>query len=171
MIHNVSARVVCTAALLAMAACNTAGEAAPTPGDAPQATVTAEADAPQGATRMVVYKSPTCGCCANWVEHMRDAGFAVEVHDTADVAPVKHDHGVPGHLGSCHTAVVDGYVIEGHVPVEDIQRLLAERPEVAGIAVPGMPVGSPGMEMGSRKDPYDVVAFTKGGGVSVFASH
>jgi hypothetical protein len=119
---------------------------------------------------MVVYKSPTCGCCSKWVEHVQQAGFQVEVHDTANVAPIKNEHGLPQHLASCHTAIVDGYVIEGHVPADVIRRLLAERPQVAGIAVPGMPTGSPGMEMGDRKDPYDVIAFARDGKLSVYES-
>lgn len=121
---------------------------------------------------VVVYKSPTCGCCANWVEHMQAHGFPVEVHDTADLAPVKAAHGVTERLGSCHTALVGGYVVEGHVPVEDVRRLLRERPAVAGLAAPGMPVGSPGMEMpGTPGDRYDVLAFERGGAERVYASH
>ena len=85
-----------------------------------------------------------------------------------DVAPVKHEHGLPDHLASCHTALVDGYVVEGHVPADVIRRMLRERPQVAGIAVPGMPAGSPGMEMGGRKDPYDIMAFARNGTVSVY---
>ena len=119
-----------------------------------------------------VYKSPTCGCCADWVDHLREAGFRVEVSDREDVTRAKVELGVPPSLGSCHTAVVDGYVVEGHVPAEDIRRLLAERPDVVGLAVPGMPAGSPGMELpGGRTDPYDVVAFDPAGATSVFSSH
>lgn len=165
--------------LLALGACNGAGKADPTPAaddgaaPAPQSGQTAAnpgqtAQAAQGTTRMVVYKTPTCGCCRAWVENMQAAGFAVEVHDMPDVAPVKQEHGVPGHLASCHTAIVDGYVVEGHAPADVIRRMLAERPQVAGIAVPGMPAGSPGMEMGSRKDPYDIIAFSRDGKVSVY---
>ena len=120
---------------------------------------------------MTVYKSPTCGCCKGWVEHAQRAGFRVTVRDTNDVAPVKRAYGVDEKLYSCHTTVVGGYVVEGHVPLEDVKRLLAERPAVAGIAAPGMPVGSPGMEMGTQKDPYDVIAFTKDGKSSVYAKH
>jgi hypothetical protein len=121
------------------------------------------------AVAMQVYKTPTCGCCAKWVDHMKLAGFAPEVHDMPDVSPVKAKVGLPPTLQSCHTALVDGYVIEGHVPADLVQRLLKEKPKVAGIAVPGMPVGSPGMEMGGRKDPYEVIAFTKEGTTSVYA--
>jgi hypothetical protein len=157
--------------LLALGACNGAGKADPAPaadGGAAPAPQAARTAATAEGTRMVVYKTPTCGCCRAWVENMQSAGFAVEVHDMPDVAPVKSEHGVPGHLASCHTAIVDGYVVEGHVPADVIRRMLAERPQVAGIAVPGMPAGSPGMEMGGRKDPYDIIAFSRDGKVSVY---
>lgn len=119
------------------------------------------------AGEVVVYKSPYCGCCAKWVDHMRANGFSVAVREVEDVAPVKAAHGISPSLESCHTAVVDGYVVEGHVPAADVKRLLAERPRVRGLAVPGMPNGSPGME-GPTEDPYDVVAFDGVGRVSVF---
>jgi len=119
---------------------------------------------------VTVYKSPTCGCCKLWVDHMRQSGFEVATHDIANVTPVKMEHGVPPQLASCHTALVGGYVIEGHVPAEDIARLLRERPPVAGLAVPGMPMGSPGMEYGTPQ-PYDVVAFGKDGSLTRFSSH
>ena len=119
-----------------------------------------------------VYKSPTCGCCANWVTHLQKAGFTTRVTETDDVASIKAQRGVPARVQSCHTAVVDGYVIEGHVPAGDVQRLLRERPAVVGIAVPGMPIGSPGMEVpGQKPQAYDVVAFDKQGQTRVFASH
>ena len=157
--------------LLAAGACNRAGNAETTP--AAEGTVASAPQAGQAAageaTPMVVYKTPTCGCCRAWVDHVRAAGFAVEVRDMPSVDPVKHEHGLPGHLASCHTAIVDGYVVEGHVPADVIRRMLRERPRVAGIAVPGMPVGSPGMEVpGGRKDPYDIIAFTREGTVSVY---
>ena len=133
-----------------------------------------QATAP-GAVEVTVFKSPTCGCCKEWVEHLRThakgTAFTVTAKDTADVSSVKRTAHVPEGLYSCHTAFVNGYVIEGHVPAEDIQRLLKDKPRIAGIAVAGMPVGSPGMEMGSRKDPYDVVAFKRDGSTSVFARH
>lgn len=162
-------------ALVGAAACNGTGRAETAPSadkagtPAPQAagqTATAPEKGPP--VKMVVYKTPTCGCCRAWVEHVQQAGFEVEVHDMPDVAPIKTEHGLPQHLGSCHTAIVDGYVVEGHVPADVIRRLLAERPQVAGIAVPGMPAGSPGMEMGGRKDPYDIIAFARNGTVSVY---
>lgn len=109
--------------------------------------------------RMQVFKSPWCGCCVEWVKHMRAAGFQVHVTELEDLSPVKAQLGVAPDLQSCHTAVVDGYVIEGHVPASDVARLLAERPRAAGLSVPGMPVGSPGMEQGNRQDPYAVILF------------
>ncbi|MBW3534086.1 MAG: DUF411 domain-containing protein [Gemmatimonadetes bacterium] len=140
------------------------------PRDATPAAVTEALAMEPGVVK--VWKSPTCGCCGGWVDHMREAGFEVEVVDTQDLRPIKAEHGVTDDLASCHTAVVDGYVVEGHVPAADIRRLLAERPDIAGIAAPGMPTGSPGMEVPGRPaDAYDVVAFTRDGGRTVFASH
>jgi hypothetical protein len=117
---------------------------------------------------ITVYKSATCGCCAKWNDHLRAAGFTVTNHDLPDVTAVKEQHGVPSALRSCHTALVGGYVVEGHVPSDVIKKLLRERPNVEGIAVPGMPMGSPGME-GSRNDPYDVLTFDRQGRTTVFA--
>ena len=117
---------------------------------------------------MVVYKDPNCRCCSGWITHVKKAGFKVEVHDTAAVQPVKDRWGVPGDMISCHTVKVDGYVIEGHVPADVIQRLLQERPAVVGIAAPGMPIGSPGME-GGTPEPYDILTFDKEGRTSLFA--
>ncbi len=118
-----------------------------------------------------VFKSPTCGCCANWVKHLEAHGFATKVTDIEDMTQVKSKYGVPGRLQSCHTGLVNGYVLEGHVPAADVQRLLKERPTVVGVAVPGMPVGSPGMEVGNTVQPYDVLTFNKQGQTTVFASH
>ena len=117
---------------------------------------------------VLVYKTPTCGCCNGWIEHLQAAGFTVDARDVRDIMTVKQDGGVPVSMSSCHTAIVDGYVVEGHVPAEQVKRLLAERPEVAGIAVPGMPVGSPGME-GPNAQPYEVLSFTHDGHAEVFA--
>jgi hypothetical protein len=125
-------------------------------------------------TVIQVYKSPTCGCCTAWVEHIKGAGFETQVFDITDEAlqARKAKLGVGPRLASCHTAIVNGYVVEGHVPAADIQRMLREKPAIAGIAAPGMPTGSPGMEVpGGRKDKYDVLAFTKTGSTRVFASH
>lgn len=116
-----------------------------------------------GTPRIHVYKSPWCGCCAGWVDHMRRAGFDVRISEVDDVDPVKDRHRVPPELRSCHTALTDGYVIEGHVPAGDVLRLLAERPEAVGLAVPGMPAGSPGMEQDGLREPYQVVLFSDAG--------
>jgi hypothetical protein len=118
-----------------------------------------------------VFKSPTCGCCALWVKHLEANGFTTTVTDVEDISTVKAKYGVPERLQSCHTAVVNGYVLEGHVPAADVQRLLKDRPAVVGVAVPGMPMGSPGMEVGSTVQPYNVMAFDKQGQSTVFASH
>jgi hypothetical protein len=118
---------------------------------------------------MVVYKSPTCGCCTKWVEYMRSNGFTVEVHDQDDLTAIKRAAGVPDAAISCHTAQVGGYVIEGHVPVEAIRKLLAEKPAIAGLAVPGMVMGSPGMEQGNAHPAYDVMAIGRDGKLSVYA--
>jgi hypothetical protein len=122
----------------------------------------------QGDNAIEIWKSPTCGCCRLWVDHMRAHGFLPSVHDVADVTPFKRKLGVPLALESCHTAVVAGYAVEGHVPADVVRHLLKTRPNVAGLAVPGMPMGSPGME-GPRKEPYNVVLFDKAGNTSVFA--
>lgn len=119
---------------------------------------------------VVVHKSPTCGCCNAWIEHLRAYGFTVESRDHEDMGQVKAALGVPHGYGSCHTAEVDGYVIEGHVPAADIHRLLAERPSLRGLTVPGMPVGSPGMEQGTRVQPYEVIGFGDAG-LETFARH
>ena len=119
-----------------------------------------------------VYKTSTCGCCRIWVEHLQSSGFTVRTTDVEDLSGIKTKHGVPSRLQSCHTGVVDGYVVEGHVPAADIQRMLKERPKVAGLAVAGMPIGSPGMEVkGVTPQPFDVMAFQKDGKSSVYAPH
>jgi hypothetical protein len=120
---------------------------------------------------VVVYKSPTCSCCSKWIEHLRQAGFKVEVHNESEMSRVKAQLGVSEELASCHTGFINGYVIEGHVPAEDIRQLLARRPKARGIAVPGMPIGSPGMEMGKQMDSYDVLLMADGQSPSVFAHH
>ena len=119
-----------------------------------------------------VTKSATCGCCKIWVDRLRDAGFQVEVHDVDNLNAVKQRVGLPDGMGSCHTAEVGGYFVEGHVPMEDIKRLLREKPDARGIAVPGMPAGSPGMEVPSGQvQPYDVMLVAKDGSASVYAHH
>jgi hypothetical protein len=121
---------------------------------------------------VTIYKDPSCGCCTKWVDHLRASGYATQVHDRSDMDALKDSLGVPKNLRSCHTAVVGRYVVEGHVPAADVKRLLASTPkDVIGLAVPGMPVGSPGMEMGTAADRYDVIAFGAKGTTRVFARH
>jgi len=122
------------------------------------------------AASLEVYKSPTCGCCIKWVEHMRENGFDVKVHETQNLQPIKEKAGLRAGLGSCHTAFIDGYTIEGHVPAKEVKRLLEERPEAVGLTVPAMPIGSPGMEMGDRHDPYQVLLFDDKG-TKVYAQY
>ena len=123
------------------------------------------------AATLVVTKSASCGCCKHWVEHMKKAGFAIQVREVDDVTPTARRLGVPDSLRSCHTSQIGGYVIEGHVPAADVKRLLATKPKAAGLAVPGMVAGSPGMEQGGYSEPYKVVLFDKAGKTRVFASH
>ncbi|TCK98887.1 hypothetical protein BXY66_4129 [Shimia isoporae] len=120
-----------------------------------------------------VAKSPTCGCCGAWEEHLRISGFKVDSHPIPDenLWALKAKLGITDDTSSCHTAMIDGYVIEGHVPADDIRRLLAERPDAVGLTVPGMPIGSPGMEMGGEVEPYDTLLIRKDGSTEVFASH
>jgi len=130
------------------------------------ATIMAATDAPL----VEVWKTPTCGCCRVWIRHLQDAGFRVRATEMDDVGPVKARLGVPPALASCHTALVEGYVVEGHVPADDIIRLLRQKPAVKGLLVPGMPIGSPGME-GPGAEPYDVLALDAAGDTRVFATH
>ncbi len=124
------------------------------------------------AVPMVVYKNPSCGCCTKWAEQLEQQGFDTEVRPVRNLGQIKQQVGVPSNLGSCHTAEVGGYFIEGHVPAADIQRLLEEKPDIAGLTVPGMPVGSPGMEVPGRKaQSYKVYAIDRQGNAQVFASH
>lgn len=119
---------------------------------------------------VTVYKSPTCGCCKDWVKHLESNGFHVEAHDVTDLDRVKRNLGVRPQYASCHTAIADGYTLEGHVPADDIKRLLAERPKGRGLAVPGMPGGSPGMES-APKQPYATLLIDDQGDARVFAQH
>ena len=135
----------------------TAAVRTPTASDAKKPTIT-------------VYKDPSCGCCKNWIEHLIKHGYRVDAKDTPNMAEIKRTLGVPDAVTSCHTAMVNGYLIEGHVPSGDIDRLLAKKPHVAGLAVPGMPTGSPGME-GARARHYQVLSFDKTGKTQVFASY
>jgi len=135
-------------------------------------TTAAVRTAPSDAARptITVYKDPSCGCCRNWIEHLIKHGYRVDAKDTPNMAEVKRTLGVPDAITSCHTALVNGYLIEGHVPAADIDRLLAKKPKIAGLAVPGMPMGSPGME-GPRTQHYQVLSFDKSGKTAVFASY
>lgn len=162
--------------LLALALACSAPGTERAPADSPAAVAgagTASAGSPVATAELpvvTVYKSPTCGCCNAWVDHMRENGFRVVAVDTNDLDAVKASHGIRPEHGSCHTATVGDYVVEGHVPASDVRRLLSERPSVAGLAVPGMPMGSPGME-GPRSERYDVLAFERSGAARVFATH
>jgi len=136
------------------------------------ATLSRASEAMAKPAAITVYKDPSCGCCTKWVEHLRASGFAPVVHDRQDMDALKDSLGVPTALRSCHTAVAGRYVVEGHVPAADLKKLLAAAPaKIVGLAVPGMPVGSPGMEMGGRADRYDVIAFGAKGTTNVFARH
>ena len=131
-----------------------------------------QAAAPQG-TPVELWKDPSCGCCHDWVTHMEAAGFRFKVHDVGNTG-ARARLGLPQKLGSCHTALVGGYVIEGHVPAADVRRLLQQKPNALGLAVPGMPVGSPGMDgpvYGNRRDPYDVLLVARDGSTRVFSSY
>jgi len=118
-----------------------------------------------------VYKSPTCGCCNKWIDHLKTNGFTVRSHDTDNVAQHKVRLGVPPGYGACHTAEVNGYVIEGHVPAKEIARLLKDKPRARGLVVPAMPVGSPGMEAGERKDTYEVFLVNRDGSTPTYAQY
>ena len=123
------------------------------------------------AATLEVVKTPSCGCCSVWVERMKAAGFTVKVRDVEDTSPIAKAAGVPDRMRSCHTAKIGGYVIEGHVPAADIRRLLAQKPKAVGLSVPGMPAGSPGMEMGGRVDRYQTVLIQADGKHKVWATH
>ena len=126
---------------------------------------------PAKAAEINVYKSPYCGCCGAWVDNLKASGLQVVVHDMEDVTPIARKAGVPDKARSCHTAIVDGYFVEGHVPPTDIRRLLRERPKARGIAVPAMPIGSPGMEQGDRRDAYATLIVDRTGATRIFARH
>ena len=134
------------------------------------ATATAAAAIVPAGTTITVYKSPTCGCCGKWEDHMRAAGFTVASVPTNDLDAVKRTHAIALDKQSCHTGIVNGYIVEGHVPAADVARLLAEKPDIRGIAVPGMPAGSPGME-GAWRDAYDVVTLPKSGASTIWSRH
>jgi hypothetical protein len=154
------------------AGCAGDGDAAPGRSGESAAKVAAASGGQAGQTAqavtVTVYKSPTCGCCTKWEEHLRENGFRVVSVPREDMNAIKQEHGVPKGLQSCHTALVDGYAVEGHVPADVIRKLLVERPRVKGVAVPGMPMGSPGME-GPHKDQYEVYTFDVTGPKDVYA--
>jgi hypothetical protein len=121
---------------------------------------------------VTIYKNASCKCCSRWMEHLKLNGFSTEAHDIDDVDAIKDRNGVPRPLRSCHTALVDGYVIEGHVPADDLERLLKERPKIVGLAVPGMPPSAPGMyQPGDAKEPFEVLAFQKSGATTKYSAH
>lgn len=126
---------------------------------------------PRQTVDMVIRKNPGCMCCDGWAEHLEAHGLTSRIEEHPDLQAFKDEVGVPDDLRSCHTGVIEGYVVEGHVPAEDVLRLLEQAPDVSGIAVPGMPIGSPGMESGDRIDPYEVIAFAGSEGRYVFATH
>jgi hypothetical protein len=123
------------------------------------------------ASEIYVYKNPYCGCCNKWIAYLKEQGYAVKSENNSMLPAMKEVIGVTPELTSCHTAVVDGYFLEGHVPAEDIKRLLDERPDIKGLAVPGMPIGAPGMEQGDTKERYDVIAVKKDGSTYVYSTH
>lgn len=149
-------------AVLILIACN---------GEAATDTVSADVDvSAPSSMHLTVHKTPTCGCCGDWVDHVKSEGFSVTVHEHADLSPIRQRLGIPLELSSCHSAETAGYVLEGHIPASDIKRLLTERPDATGLSVPGMPAGSPGMEVDGYSQPYATLIFDHEG-ASVFALH
>jgi len=135
------------------------------------ANVNAESTKTEAPVDIVVYRSPTCSCCEKWLTHLKENNFAIKDIVTDDVQAIKNKYGVSPEMASCHTAIVNGYVVEGHVPASDINTLLKTKPDIAGIAVPGMIVGTPGMEMGDKKEPYKVMSFDRQNHTAVFNSY
>lgn len=166
------ARVGAVLAVLLLTACDAGRKdppAAATGADISTAGVSNAAAA--SAPLVTVYKNPNCQCCAEWADHLSANGFRVDIRDGTDVARTRTERGVPTDLASCHTAVVDGYTIEGHVPADVIRKLLAERPGIAGLAVPGMPAGVPGMPAPvGKRDPFEIISFERTGSRSVYAT-
>ncbi len=124
-----------------------------------------------GITEMTVYRSPSCGCCGVWVDHAKKHGFKIKDIKTEEMEALKQKHNIPAELASCHTTIIDGYVMEGHIPVDDIKRFLAAKSDLTGLAVPGMPIGTPGMEAKDIKQPFQVLAFNDKGEVEVFKEY
>jgi hypothetical protein len=166
---------------LLISACNATPAAPAAPAVMATANVTAVAAAQAASTQtpvnknlplVKVHKDPNCGCCGGWAEHMQAAGFPVEIHDTGDMASVKERLGIGDGMMSCHTSEIDGYVVEGHVPVAAIQKLLAERPKARGLVLPGMPIGSPGMESpDGYRQAFTVALLAEDGSLSEFSKH
>jgi len=129
------------------------------------------ASSESSAMDVVVYRSPTCGCCSKWVAHLKTQGFNVQDNVIEDIQKIKDQYSISGPLASCHTAVVNGYIVEGHVPATDIKTMLLEKPEISGLTVPGMVVGTPGMEMGDKKAPFKVIAFDKDGKTQIYKAY
>ena len=157
---------------LLLSAAAVVGAAAGCDRGAPVPAADAPPAGPPPRPELVVYKTPWCGCCKGWVTHMTRAGFAPRVEELEDLAPIREKYGIPFELSSCHTALLGGYVVEGHVPTGDVDRLLREKPRALGLAVPGMPIGSPGMESPTgEREPFETLLLLAGGGTRVFARH
>ncbi|MEA5472115.1 DUF411 domain-containing protein [Spirulina sp. 06S082] len=144
--------------------------------DRPNTTVLAsvwdrETESYSGNVNMTVYRSPSCGCCGGWIEHAKKHGFQITDIKTENIDDIKREHNIPENLASCHTTIIDGYVMEGHIPADEIKRFLKQKPKFAGLSVPGMPLGTPGMESGNRKQPFDVLALSENGQTEVFKTY
>lgn len=160
------------AVVLAVAGCSSAADTSMAANSAPATASPPSAPAGDFQSVLVVHKNESCGCCGEWVKYVEQAGFKVQVHNESNLNEVKTRLGVPAAKGSCHTAEIDGYLIEGHVPVEDIRRLLAERPDARGLVVAGMPAGSPGMEMpDGHVDAFTVELVNRDGSTQPFSEH
>ncbi|AFY70012.1 protein of unknown function DUF411 [Thalassoporum mexicanum PCC 7367] len=137
----------------------------------PQAQTVSSTSTHSATHKLTVFRTPTCVCCGQWIDRMEAAGFQIKDEITENVEAIKQQYGVPAEMYSCHTTIAAGYVIEGHIPAEDVQRLLDEKPGIKGIVVPGMPIGSPGMESGNRVEPYTVFTLLEDGTTGIFAEH
>ena len=154
-----------------VAAAQPAAPPAAQPGAAEDAAAGADTAPANLKPAVLVHKSSMCGCCRVWIDHMQSHGFPVKSIDDEDIGPIKERLGVPYGKGSCHTAEVEGYFIEGHVPANEVERLLTEKPQAKGLTVPNMPIGSPGMEQGDRVDPYEVLLVHEDGSTTVYAKY
>ncbi|CAB1275038.1 conserved protein of unknown function [Candidatus Nitrosacidococcus tergens] len=124
-----------------------------------------------GPSNITVYRDPSCGCCEEWIKHLEKSNFTVKEVKTNNVQAIKQEQSIPPELSSCHTAVIEGYTVEGHVPADDIKKLLIDKPDIIGLTVPRMPTGTPGMEMGNRKDPFKVLQINKDGTTQIFSEY